>query len=90
MTQQKSKVYAITVSSPLTQANIAAFAQAYGIRETTAVLAVVERYFRLSFKQRQKIEERIEWELHRNRGFRRITTFCRPKQAKRAAASGKA
>ncbi|MCL2288194.1 MAG: hypothetical protein FWC33_03305 [Candidatus Bathyarchaeota archaeon] len=39
------------------------------------VILILERYFRLSYKERETLERKIHWDLHRNKGFRSLPQF---------------
>jgi hypothetical protein len=56
--------------------HIADFCRAHHIEdEGVAVNMILMRYFRLSYSQREQVEKKIDWELHRNRGFRSLPQF---------------
>ena len=39
------------------------------------VILILERYFRLSYKDREELERKIMWDKHRNKGFRSLPQF---------------
>jgi hypothetical protein len=71
----KGKVYGVTVTQAKTQAEISQFAALRNVKEATAVKLIVERYFMLSYEQREALEKKVQWRAHRNRTFRSLTRF---------------
>ncbi len=72
----KNKVIAITFPKHSLVANIHQFQQILGIKtETEAAREIIERYFALTYKQREELEEKIGWQQHRNKGHRRLTSL---------------
>jgi hypothetical protein len=74
----KNKVIGITFTNPLLLAKVHQFQQILGVKtETEAARMILERYFELSFKQREKLESKMHWKEHRNKGFRSLKKFCK-------------
>jgi len=65
------------------KARIHEFALAFGINDDDATMLIVERYFSLSFKQRERIEKNFLWRAHRNKGFRSLPQFLKPKKQRK-------
>ncbi len=62
-------------------ANVTQFAELKGITETEATRAIIQRYFKLTYKEREALEKKLHWEKHRNLGFRVLPSFASPKRA---------
>ncbi len=71
----KGKVYAVTVSESSLQDKIHQFAATKSITDTTAAKQIIERYFLLSYEQREALEAKVQWQQHRNKGFRTLKGF---------------
>ena len=77
----KGKVIAVTFTNPVDAANVKQFADLKGITETEATRAIIQRYFKLTYKERKALEKKLHWEKHRNLGFRVLPSFASPKRA---------
>jgi hypothetical protein len=82
----KNKVIAITFPDPSLVAKIHQFQQIMGVKtETEAARMMLERYCELTFKQREKLEAKMQWKRHRNKGFRSLKQFFQDKQKSKVA-----
>jgi hypothetical protein len=69
------QVYGVTVTDPETNAFIHIFASQYAIKPTTAVLRIIELFSVTNIREREKLAKRLHWKRHRNRGYRKLTSF---------------
>lgn len=66
-----------SIRDPLLIAKIRQFSASIGSpSDSDAVKQIVERYFALNVRERQRLERKLHWKLHRNKGFRRLTSFA--------------
>jgi hypothetical protein len=56
------------------------FSRIHQVDEATCVRMILQRYFTLTYKQRDKLENKIFWIQHRNKGFRSLPQFLKPKK----------
>jgi hypothetical protein len=79
-------VYGVTVKDDFLDAAIKNFARLHNVKPTTAVCMMLERYAATNNREKQTIEKRLQWRMHRNKGFRRLTSFASQSQKQTAKA----
>lgn len=70
------RVYGVTIRDESLICKIANFARLEDFSETEAVRLAVELFFIANNKEKAALKKRLEWKQHRNRGFRRLTSFA--------------
>jgi len=59
------------------EVNVRLFAETHNVSLDEAVEMIVYRYCLLSFRERLRLEQKIFWREHRNKGFRSLPQFIK-------------